>query len=68
MPALEELRNNIRHMREPELLAFERQHRANPDSVEYLEAQAAWLRRINNAKYISDALCQALSYWRLSDP
>jgi hypothetical protein len=32
-------------MDEPELLAFGRQHRANPDSVEYQEAQAAWLRK-----------------------
>jgi hypothetical protein len=42
---LEELRNEIRHMDEPELLAFGRKYRANPDSVEYLEAQAEWKRR-----------------------
>jgi hypothetical protein len=41
----EELLNDLRHMDEPELLAFGRQHRANPDSVEYQEAQAAWLRK-----------------------
>jgi hypothetical protein len=45
MQSLEELRNEIRHMDEPELLAFGRKHRANPDSVEYLEAQAEWKRR-----------------------
>ena len=40
-----ELQNDLRHMDEPELLAFGRKHRANPDSVEYREAQAAWLRK-----------------------
>jgi hypothetical protein len=42
---LKELRNDLRHMDEPELLAFGRKHRANPDSVEYQEAQAAWHRK-----------------------
>jgi hypothetical protein len=42
---LEELRNEVRCMDEPELLAFRRQHRANPDSVEYLEAKAEWESR-----------------------
>ncbi len=42
---MNELQNDIRHMDEPELLAFGRKHRANPDSVEYQEAQAAWLRK-----------------------
>jgi hypothetical protein len=42
---LKELRNDIRHMDEPELLAFGRRHRANPDSFEYLEAKAEWKRR-----------------------
>jgi len=42
---IDELLNDLRHMDEPELLAFGRQHRANPDSVEYREAQAAWLRK-----------------------
>jgi hypothetical protein len=42
---LKELRNDIRHMDEPDLLAFGRKHRANPESVEYLEAQAEWKRR-----------------------
>jgi hypothetical protein len=36
---LEELRNEIRHMDEPELLAFGMQHRPNLESVEYLEAK-----------------------------
>jgi hypothetical protein len=43
--SLRELRNKICCMDEPELLAFGRNHRANPESVEYLEAQAAWLRK-----------------------
>jgi hypothetical protein len=43
--ALKELRNDLRHMDGPELLAFGRKHRANPDSVEYQEAQAAWHRK-----------------------
>jgi hypothetical protein len=42
---LQELRDDIRHMDEPELLAFGRKHRANPDSAEYLEAKAEWERR-----------------------
>jgi hypothetical protein len=42
---LDDLRNEIRHMDEPELLAFGRKHQANPDSVEYREAQAAWHRK-----------------------
>jgi hypothetical protein len=41
----DELRNDIRHMDESELLAFGRQHRANPQSVEYREARAEWKRR-----------------------
>jgi hypothetical protein len=44
-PSLKEIQNEIRHMDEPELLAFGRKHRANPDSVEYLEAKAEWKRR-----------------------
>jgi hypothetical protein len=32
-------------MDEPGLLAFGRKHRANPESVEYLEAEAEWKRR-----------------------
>jgi hypothetical protein len=44
-PTLKELRNDIRHMDEPELLAFGRQCRADPESVEYLEARAEWKRR-----------------------
>jgi len=32
-------------MDEPELLAFGRKHRANPESVEYLEAKTEWKRR-----------------------
>jgi hypothetical protein len=43
--AIEELRKDIHHMDEPELLAFGRKHRADPDSVEYLEARAEWKRR-----------------------
>ena len=43
--ALKELRKEIHYMDEPELLAFGRKHRANPDSVEYQEAQAAWHRK-----------------------
>jgi hypothetical protein len=42
---LKELLNDIRCMDQPELLAFGRQHRANRDSVEYLEAKAEWKRR-----------------------
>jgi hypothetical protein len=41
---LQKLRKDIRHMDEPELLAFGRKHRANPESVEYLEAKAEWKR------------------------
>jgi hypothetical protein len=42
---LKELRSELSHMDEPELLAFGRNHRANPNSVEYLEAKAEWKRR-----------------------
>jgi hypothetical protein len=42
---LTELRNDLRHMDEPELLAFGRKHRANPESFEYLEAKAEWMCR-----------------------
>ena len=42
---LEELLNDLHHMDEPELLAFGRKHRSNPDSIEYQEAQAAWHRK-----------------------
>lgn len=42
---LDEILEEVRHMDEPELLAFGRKHRANPDSVEYQEAQAEWKRR-----------------------
>ncbi len=42
---LEELRNDIRCMDSNELTAFGRQHRASPDSLEYLEAKAEWKRR-----------------------
>jgi hypothetical protein len=41
----EELQSDIRHMDEPELLAFGRKHRAGPDSVGYLEPKAEWKRR-----------------------
>jgi hypothetical protein len=47
---LKELHNDLRHMDEPELLAFGRKHRANPDSVEYQEAKAAWKRKQANRK------------------
>jgi hypothetical protein len=43
--SLKELRNELQHMDDVELKAFGRRHRANPDSVEYREAQAAWLRK-----------------------
>jgi hypothetical protein len=39
---LKELRNNIRCMDSNELTAFGGRHRANPESVEYLEAKAEW--------------------------
>jgi hypothetical protein len=42
---LEELRNDIRCMDSNELAAFGRQHRSNPESVEYLEGKAEWKRR-----------------------
>jgi hypothetical protein len=42
---LKELRNDIRCMDMNELTAFGRKHRADPDSVEYLEAKAEWKRR-----------------------
>jgi hypothetical protein len=42
---LKELRNEIRHMDSNELTAFGRMHRANPESVEYLEAKAEFKRR-----------------------
>jgi hypothetical protein len=45
MQALKELRLDLRHMDEVGLLAFCCKHRANPDSAEYLEAQAEWKRR-----------------------
>jgi hypothetical protein len=45
MSSIEELRDDIRCMDEPELLAFGRQHCANRESVEYLEAKAEWKRR-----------------------
>jgi hypothetical protein len=45
MRPLEELLNDIKHMDRVELLAFGRQHRTNPDSVEYPEARAEWHRR-----------------------
>jgi hypothetical protein len=44
-PILTELQNEVPHMDEPELIAFGRRHRANPESVEYLEAKAEWKRR-----------------------
>jgi hypothetical protein len=50
--SLKELQNEIGHMDEPELLAFGRKHRANPDSVEYLEPQSEWLRRQKNKREI----------------
>jgi hypothetical protein len=46
----EELCNDVRHMDEPELLAFGRKHRASPESVEYLEAKAEWKRRQQKMK------------------
>lgn len=42
---LKQFLNEIRHMDEPEPLAFGRKHRANADSLEYLEAKAEWKRR-----------------------
>jgi hypothetical protein len=51
---LKELQNEIRHMDEPELLALGRQHRASPDSVEYLEAQAEYLRGQKKKREIPD--------------
>lgn len=48
--ALKELRNDIAHMDRVELLVSGRLHRANPDSVEYREAQAEWQRRIRKVK------------------
>jgi hypothetical protein len=42
---IDELRDDLSHMDEVEMLAFGRQHRANPDSVEYREAQLEWQRR-----------------------
>ena len=42
---LEQLRHDIFHMDEVELKALGRQHRANPDSVEFREAQLEWQRR-----------------------
>jgi hypothetical protein len=47
---MKELRHDIAHMDRVELLAFGRLHRANPDSVEYREAQAEWQRRIGKDK------------------
>jgi hypothetical protein len=47
---LERLRNDIAHMDRVELLAFGRQHRANPESIEYQEARAEWQRRIAKDK------------------
>ena len=47
--SLKELLNDLRHMDEPELLAFGRKHRANPYSVEYLEAKAGWNDRSENS-------------------
>jgi hypothetical protein len=41
---MEDFRDGIRPMDEPALLAFGRKHRAHPDSIEYQEAQAEWLR------------------------
>jgi hypothetical protein len=40
-------------MDEPELLAFGREHRANPGSLEYLEAKADWERRQQKKAEIS---------------
>ena len=45
MKSLEELRRDISHMDEVELLAFGRKVRSQPDSDEYKEAQADWKRR-----------------------
>jgi hypothetical protein len=45
MRTLKELLNDLHHMDEVELLVFGRKRRANPDSVEYLEARAEWKRR-----------------------
>jgi len=47
---LEELRHDSFHMDEVELKAFGRQHRVNPESVEYLEARAEWKRRQQRKK------------------
>ena len=45
MKSLEELRRDISHMDEVELLAFGRKVRSQPDSEEYKEARADWKRR-----------------------
>jgi hypothetical protein len=42
---MEDFRHDIRCMDMNDLTAFGRQHRANPESVEYLEAKAEWKRR-----------------------
>jgi hypothetical protein len=57
---LKELRNEIRHMDEPELLAFGRKHRANPDSFEYLEAKAEWNRRQQKKAEVSETSARRL--------
>jgi hypothetical protein len=42
---LEQLRNDLSHMDNAELLAFLRSFRAQPQSDEHREAQAEWQRR-----------------------
>ena len=39
---LQEVLNDLKHMDRVELVAFGRLHRANPESVEYVEAHAEW--------------------------
>jgi hypothetical protein len=47
---LEELRHDLKYMDREELIAFGRLHRANPKSVEYIEAKAEWGRRKHRHK------------------
>ena len=42
---LDQLRDDLRHMDGPELLAFGRSFRGQPKSDEYREAKAEWQRR-----------------------
>ena len=42
---LGDLKHDLSHMDEVELKAFGRQHRGQPESIEYQEAEAEWHRR-----------------------